>query len=46
MDLYTAKEKIDDYVCENCKKTTVAMVDTKISKAPDILIVHLKRFSY
>ena len=46
LDLYTKKEQIDDYSCDHCKKSTPAIVDTKVSKAPDILIIHLKRFSY
>lgn len=45
-DIFTRKDQIDDYACDNCKKTSPALVETKISRAPDILIVHLKRFSY
>ena len=46
LDLYTKKETLEGYACDHCKKNTVAVVDTKVSKAPDILIIHLKRFSY
>jgi len=37
---------VDDYSCEHCKKKAEATIDTKISRIPDILIIHLKRFSY
>lgn len=46
LDLYTKKQKIEDYNCENCKQKTVALIDTRLSKLPDIMIIHLKRFSY
>ena len=46
LDIFTKKEQIDDYNCDQCKKSTLAVIDTKISRAPDILIIHLKRFSY
>jgi len=46
LDLFSKREQLDDYQCDHCKAVTPAIVDTKISRAPDILIVHLKRFSY
>ncbi len=46
MDLYTKKQRVEDYACENCKMKCPALVDTKISRIPDIMIVHLKRFAY
>jgi ubiquitin carboxyl-terminal hydrolase 8 len=46
LDLYTKKQKIDDYSCDNCNSKTIAIIDTKLSRIPDILIVHLKRFAY
>ena len=45
-ELFTNKEQIDDYSCDQCKKSTPAIVQTQVSRAPDILIIYLKRFSY
>ena len=44
--MYTKEEKLDDYDCDTCKEKTIALVDVSLSKVPDILIVHLKRFAY
>lgn len=46
LDLYTKPENIEDYHCDNCNEKTIASVDTKVSRAPDILIIHLKRFAF
>ena len=35
-----------DFICEDCKITTKAIIKKKIEKAPSNLIIHLKRFEY
>jgi len=46
LKLFTAKEKISDYKCEKCNKTSAAEMQVLISKLPDILIIHFKRFMF
>lgn len=46
---FFADEKIGDqseFVCEDCKVTTKAIIRKRIEKAPRNLIIHLKRFAY
>ena len=44
--LFTEKEKIANYKCDKCNKEGTAELQVLISKLPDILIIHLKRFLF
>ena len=49
LDLYTSKEKLganDTWYCPSCKEHVEATKKFDIWKAPDVLVVHLKRFSF
>jgi len=46
LELYAKREVVQEYDCDKCKEKKDALVDTKISRTPDILVVHLKRFAY
>lgn len=46
IDIFTSAEKIPKYECDRCKKEGTAELQVFISKLPDILIVHLKRFLF
>lgn len=45
---FTAKEQLDGgerhYQCQRCRQKVKALKQLTIHKAPDVLIVHLKRF--
>jgi len=43
---YVAIETLEDYKCEKCGKKGEAKKQLKIHKAPNILILHLKKFDY
>ncbi|ORX54887.1 cysteine proteinase [Piromyces finnis] len=44
---FSAEEQLDDeYKCEKCKSLQKASKCLKIYKCPEILVIHLKRFSY
>jgi len=45
LNAFYAPETIDDYSCDTCKTKTVASLQTRISKLPNILILVLKRFT-
>lgn len=36
----------DQYKCEKCNQTSKAKIKTEISKLPNILVFHLKRFAF
>jgi ubiquitin C-terminal hydrolase len=36
----------DQYRCDKCKKSSKAKIQTELSKLPDVLTFHLKRFTY
>ncbi|KAH3675921.1 hypothetical protein WICMUC_002217 [Wickerhamomyces mucosus] len=42
----TDKSDKSGYTCENCKKITNAIKISKIDRAPETLVVHLKRFRF
>jgi ubiquitin carboxyl-terminal hydrolase 10 len=42
----TDKSDKSGYVCENCKKRTNAIKISSIDRAPETLLVHLKRFRF
>lgn len=46
LDLYSKKEKIEGYHCDNCKANTNAVLKPLISHLPDVLVLHLKRFNF
>jgi len=46
LDLYSKKEKIEGYHCDNCKVNTTAVIKPLISHLPDVLVLHLKRFNF
>jgi ubiquitin C-terminal hydrolase len=39
-------ESTDKYKCEKCKQESKAKIKTELSKLPNILVFHLKRFSF
>jgi len=36
----------DKYKCDKCKEQSKAKIKTELSKLPNILVFHLKRFSF
>jgi len=46
LKVFTVKEKIAEYTCDNCKNKGTSEVQVLISQLPDIFIVHLKRFLF
>ena len=36
----------DQYKCEKCNQASKAKIKTEISKLPNILVFHLKRFAF
>lgn len=46
LDLYSKKEKIEGYHCDNCKSNTTAVIKPMIAHLPDVLVLHLKRFNF
>ena len=36
----------DKYRCDKCNQTSKAKIKTELSKLPNILVFHLKRFSF
>ena len=36
----------DLYKCEKCKKSSKAKIKTELSKLPNIIVFHLKRFQF
>lgn len=43
---YFSVSKIDGFRCDQCKKVSTVEKKESISKSPNILIIHLKRFCY
>ncbi len=39
-------ESSDLYKCDKCNKSSKAKIKTELSKLPNILVFHLKRFSF
>ena len=39
-------ESTDKYKCEKCKQESKAKIKTELSKLPNVLIFHLKRFTF
>ena len=49
LELFTAKERLsrdESWYCKQCKEHRVASKKMDLWRAPEILIIHLKRFSY
>ena len=46
LDKYIAEEIIDDFFCEKCNKKTRHIKRISINKLPNVLFVHLQRFSF
>ena len=42
----SSKDGGDLYKCEKCRKSSKAKIKTELSKLPDILVFHLKRFQF
>ena len=42
-DMLDSKDK---YKCEKCNQTSKAKIKTELSKLPNILVFHLKRFAF
>ena len=42
----SSKDGTDQYKCEKCKKMSRAKIKTELSKLPNILVFHLKRFEF
>ena len=45
-DFGKEEEIAEDYRCESCKKKGYCVRKTTINKLPNILVIHLKRFSF
>ena len=43
LDLYIAKEKIEDYNCDKCQKKVNIYRNAMISQLPNYLVIHLQR---
>lgn len=39
-------EKKDQYKCEKCNQSSKAKIKSELSKLPNILVFHLKRFAF
>jgi ubiquitin C-terminal hydrolase len=39
-------DKHDQYKCEKCNQNSKAKIKTELSKLPNILVFHLKRFEF
>ena len=39
-------DSTDKYKCEKCNQASKAKIKTELSKLPNILVFHLKRFAY
>ena len=39
-------ESSDKYKCDKCNQSSKARIKTELSKLPNILVFHLKRFSF
>jgi len=46
INIFTSTQSIPEYNCNKCKKQGTAELRVFISKLPDILIIHLKRFLF
>jgi len=46
LNVFTSKEKIPKYKCDKCHNESTANFQVLITKLPDILILHLKRFLF
>lgn len=46
LDDFVESENVEGYKCENCKSKDTCMKKTTIWKAPEILVIQLKRFVY
>jgi hypothetical protein len=46
INIFTSTETIPKYNCDKCKKEGTVKLRALISKLPDILIIHLKRFLF
>ena len=46
LDQYIANDTVSDYLCNECSMKCNATKRTLLSKLPNVLIVHLQRFSY
>lgn len=45
-NVFTKAEELDDYKCDHCDTVGKATCRIQISRVPDILIIHLKRFEF
>lgn len=45
-DQFIKHDTIEGYKCDHCKMKGDAKVQSFISRVPDILVIHLKRFNY
>ena len=46
LNKFIIEEKIEDYLCEKCKKKITNIKNVLIDKIPNILIIHLQRFAF
>lgn len=45
-DSLECKDSRDQYRCEKCGKYSKAKIKTELSKLPNVLVFHLKRFQF
>ena len=46
LDTFILEEKIEDYLCEKCKKKITNIKSVLIDKIPNVLIIHMQRFAF
>ena len=46
LDLFVKEDTIDDFQCDNCDEKSEAKLQVQITRLPEILIIHLKRFDF
>jgi len=46
LDKYVSQEKIEDFKCDNCKKSVTVTKKNSIAELPNVLIVHLQRILF
>ena len=46
LNKFILEEKIEDYLCEKCKKKITNIKNVVIDKIPNFLIIHLQRFAF
>lgn len=46
LDLFVKEDTVDDFQCDNCDEKSESKIQVQITRLPEILIIHLKRFDF